>query len=127
MDHRNRRGPAPSSCAASASSFGTVMKNCRSKNVAVADAMRGMISPVYELIPAQVADDFVRRHHAHFHRQHQRDEDHPEDSCRKGKRKYTMAKAESTEMMILPNVIPKETRVLLSSSRPMLVRSHASA
>ena len=43
---KKRIGPAPSTRAASASSSGIVMKNCRNRNVAVADAMSGSVSPV---------------------------------------------------------------------------------
>ena len=42
---KKRIGPAPSIRAASASSRGTVMKNCRNRNVAVADAISGKVSP----------------------------------------------------------------------------------
>ena len=42
---RNRIGPAPSMRAASASSSGIVRKNCRNRNVAVADAISGIVSP----------------------------------------------------------------------------------
>ena len=42
---KNRIGRAPSTRAASASSSGTVMKNCRNRKVAVADAISGKISP----------------------------------------------------------------------------------
>src|SRR5262249_35311186 len=45
MDQKNRSAPAPSIRAASASSSGTVRKNCRNRNVAVADAISGMLSP----------------------------------------------------------------------------------
>ncbi len=42
---KKRIGPAPSMRAASTSSSGTVKKNCRNKNVAVADAIRGTVRP----------------------------------------------------------------------------------
>ena len=45
---KKRIGPAPSMRAASASSSGIVMKNCRKRKVAVADAMSGSVSPTYE-------------------------------------------------------------------------------
>src|SRR5262249_43821119 len=48
IDQKNRSAPAPSIRAASASSSGTVRKNCRKRNVAVADAMSGMVRPAYE-------------------------------------------------------------------------------
>ena len=41
---------APSNLADSRSSSGTVLQNCRKKKVAVADATKGRISPVYELV-----------------------------------------------------------------------------
>src|SRR5262249_24778537 len=44
-DHRNRSGPAPSSCAASASESGMVWKNCRNRKVPVADAISGTVRP----------------------------------------------------------------------------------
>src|SRR6266852_7155511 len=47
---KKRIGPAPSMRAASASSSGTVKKNCRNKKVAVAEAMSGSVSPTYESI-----------------------------------------------------------------------------
>ena len=42
---KNRIGPAPSMRAASASSSGMVRKNCRKRNVAVADAVSGRMRP----------------------------------------------------------------------------------
>ncbi len=42
---KKRIGPAPSMRAASASSSGTVRKNCRNRKVAVAEAIRGSVSP----------------------------------------------------------------------------------
>ena len=42
---KKRIGPAPSMRAASASSSGTVRKNCRKRKVAVAEAMSGSVSP----------------------------------------------------------------------------------
>ncbi|MNV84651.1 hypothetical protein D3C71_1785420 [compost metagenome] len=45
MSLKNRMGPAPSTRAASTSSSGTVRKNCRNRNVAVADAISGTVSP----------------------------------------------------------------------------------
>ena len=48
MDQKNRSAPAPSIRAASVSSSGTVRKNWRNRNVAVADAISGMVSPAYE-------------------------------------------------------------------------------
>src|SRR5258705_11607708 len=47
--HRNRIGPAPSSCAASASESGIVRKNWRNRDVPVADARSGTVSPQYVL------------------------------------------------------------------------------
>ena len=47
---KNRMGEAPSILDASASSSGTVKKNCLNKNVAVAEAMRGMVKPAKLLI-----------------------------------------------------------------------------
>ena len=49
IDPKNRSGPAPSIRAASRSSSGTVRKNWRKRNVAVAEAIRGMVRPAYEL------------------------------------------------------------------------------
>ena len=45
MDQKKRSGPAPSIRAASASSSGTVRKNWRKRNVAVAEAISGMVRP----------------------------------------------------------------------------------
>ena len=45
MSQKNRIGEAPSTRAASASSSGTLRKNCRNRKVAVAEAMIGMIRP----------------------------------------------------------------------------------
>ncbi len=45
VSKKKRIGPAPSILAASTSSFGTVMKNCRNSKVAVADAISGRIRP----------------------------------------------------------------------------------
>ena len=45
IDQKNRSAPAPSIRAASVSSSGTVRKNCRNRNVAVADAMSGIVRP----------------------------------------------------------------------------------
>ncbi len=42
---KKRIGPAPSMRAASASSSGIVRKNCRNRNVAVAEAISGSVSP----------------------------------------------------------------------------------
>ena len=42
---KKRIGPAPSMRAASASSSGIVRKNWRNRNVAVADAISGSVSP----------------------------------------------------------------------------------
>ena len=42
---KNRSGPAPSMRAASVSSSGTLRKNWRNRNVAVADAISGMVRP----------------------------------------------------------------------------------
>ncbi len=42
---KNRIGPAPSIRAASTSSSGTVRKNWRNRNVAVADAISGTVRP----------------------------------------------------------------------------------
>lgn len=42
---KNRTGPAPSMRAVSISSSGTAKKNCRNKNVAVAEAIRGSVKP----------------------------------------------------------------------------------
>jgi hypothetical protein len=52
---KNRMGPAPSSFAASTSSWGMVLKNCRNKNVAVADAIKGKVSPEKVLIQPKEA------------------------------------------------------------------------
>src|ERR1700744_393412 len=49
MSQKNRSAPAPSIRAASISSSGSVMKNCRNRNVAVADAISGSVSPAYVL------------------------------------------------------------------------------
>lgn len=46
MSRKKRNGPAPSIRAASNSSFGTDLKNCREKKVPVAEAMSGRIRPV---------------------------------------------------------------------------------
>src|SRR5512133_2667845 len=46
---KKRIGPAPSIRAASTSSSGTVMKNWRNRNVAVADAISGIVSPANEV------------------------------------------------------------------------------
>src|SRR5262245_64538309 len=46
---KKRSGPAPSMRAASASSSGTVRKNWRNRNVAVAEAIKGSVRPTYEL------------------------------------------------------------------------------
>ena len=45
MSQKKRIGEAPSTRAASASSSGTLRKNCRNRKVAVAEAMIGMIRP----------------------------------------------------------------------------------
>ena len=45
MSLKNRQGPAPSTRAASSSSFGMVMKNWRKRSVAVAEAISGRIRP----------------------------------------------------------------------------------
>ena len=45
MSTKKRIGPAPSMRAASASSSGTVRKNWRNRNVAVADAISGSVRP----------------------------------------------------------------------------------
>ncbi len=42
---KKRNGPAPSIRDASSNSSGTVMKNCRNNNVAVADAISGNVNP----------------------------------------------------------------------------------
>jgi hypothetical protein len=42
---QKKRSEAPSTRAASASSSGTLRKNCRNRNVAVAEAISGMIRP----------------------------------------------------------------------------------
>lgn len=42
---KKRSGPAPSMRAASINSSGSVMKNWRNRNVAVADAISGIVSP----------------------------------------------------------------------------------
>src|SRR5512146_1418036 len=47
MSKKKRMGPAPSMRAASASSSGTVRKNWRKRNVAVADAISGSVRPQY--------------------------------------------------------------------------------
>ena len=45
---KKRKGPAPSILEASTSSFGMVRKNWRKNRVAVAEAMRGIVSPAKE-------------------------------------------------------------------------------
>src|SRR5262249_37196231 len=49
IDQKKRKGPAPSIRAASRSSSGRVRKNWRKRNVAVAEARRGMVRPADEL------------------------------------------------------------------------------
>src|SRR5256885_14568618 len=46
---KKRIGPAPSMRAASTSSSGTVRKNWRNRNVAVAEAISGTVRPAYVL------------------------------------------------------------------------------
>jgi hypothetical protein len=65
--------------AASTSSSGTVRKNCRNRKVAVADAISGTVRPGVAVEHAQVRNDLVGGPDAHFHRQHQRDKDRPEE------------------------------------------------
>ena len=45
VSQKKRNGPAPSMRAASSSSSGTVMKNWRNRNVAVAEAISGSVRP----------------------------------------------------------------------------------
>ena len=102
IDQKNRSGPAPSIRAASVSSSGTVRKNWRKRNVAVADAISGIVRPAYELRRPRSATTLkvgmmrtstgsmsvrkiVQKH-----------------AIRNGKRKYTIAYAEMMEIAILP-------------------------
>src|ERR671933_756083 len=66
MSRKNRMGLAPSMRAASASSSGTVRKNCRKRNVAVAEAMSGRVSPTYEF--SRCRSDATRKER-HRHRE----------------------------------------------------------
>src|ERR1700742_2966375 len=47
---KKRNAPAPSIRAASINSSGSVMKNWRNRNVAVADAISGNVKPLYVLL-----------------------------------------------------------------------------
>src|SRR5579871_6883631 len=47
---KKRSAPAPSMRAASISSSGSVLKNWRNRNVAVAEAINGNVRPVYVLL-----------------------------------------------------------------------------
>src|SRR5512141_713492 len=97
---KKRIGPAPSMRAASTSSSGTVRKNWRNRNVAVAEAMRGMVRPAKVLsMPRSDTTLYVRPLRTSpgslsvtkIAQKH---------SVRKGKRKYTIAKVDSSEIAI---------------------------
>ena len=79
MSLKNRIGPAPSTRAASTSSSGTVRKNWRNRKVAVAEAISGIVRPAKRVEHPEVGHHLVGGHDAHLHRQHQRDEDGPEE------------------------------------------------
>src|SRR2546428_9944241 len=125
--HRKRIGPAPASCADYASESGIVRKNWRNRNVPVADAMSGTVSPQYVLTqPSTLTTWWV-------------------ETMRTGtgsirvtkiiqkttflprKSKYTMANAESSEITILPMATPSATIALLTSIRAISARCHAYA
>ena len=103
---KKRIGPAPSMRAASASSSGIVRKNCRNRNVAVAEAISGSVRPGVGVEHAQVGDDLVGRQDAHLDRQHQRDEDHPEEELAQRKAEVDdRERRRCSEIAILPIAI----------------------
>src|ERR1700712_233654 len=116
--HRKRNAPAPSMRAASMSSSGSVMKNWRNRNVAVADAISGSVKPAYVLlmcidettctvgkIRTSTGSISVMKmsQNARF---------------LNGKRKNTMAYADSIEMTIFPIEITSAMTRLFISMRP---------
>jgi hypothetical protein len=88
MSMKNLIGPAPSIRAASSNSSGMDMKNCRKKKVAGRRRdQRHDQTRIAVQQPSFACHDLVGRQDAHFQRQQQRGEDHPEESSAKGKRK----------------------------------------
>ncbi len=105
MSRKKRIGPAPSMRAASASSSGTVRKNCRNRNVAVAEAISGIESPAYEFsMPSEATTSNVGRMRTSTGSISVMNTIQ-NASMRRGKRKYTIAKAEISEIAILPTAI----------------------
>src|SRR5215216_4605800 len=99
---KKRIGPAPSMRAASASSSGTVRKNWRNRNVAVAEAISGNVRPTYELsMPRSdttLKVGMMRTSTGSI----SVTKIIQKNTLRSGKRKYTMANDAMMEMAILP-------------------------
>src|SRR6202012_1118811 len=115
---KNRSAPAPSMRAASISSSGSVLKNWRNRNVAVADAISGSVRPVYVLV--KCIDDTtstvgkIRTSTGSISVM----KISQNASVRNGKRKNTIAYAEIIETAILPIEITSAITRLLNSMRP---------
>src|SRR6478609_2626272 len=99
---KKRIGPAPSTRAASTSSSGIVRKNWRNRNVAVAEAISGTVKPAYVLImPRSATTLYVGRMRTSTG-SISVTKIIQKNTIRSGKRKYTIANADRSEMVILP-------------------------
>src|SRR5260370_31225904 len=102
MSKKNRIGVAPSIRDASVSSSGIVMKNWRNRNVAVALAISGMVRPAYVLsmlrceTTAEVGTMRASTGSIRVMKMIQN------AAVRNGKRKDTIANADSSETAMLP-------------------------
>src|SRR5215510_5260224 len=111
---KKRIGPAPSMRAASASSSGTVRKNWRNRNVAVAEAMRGRVRPTYELrMPRSETTlkvGMMRTSTGSI----SVTKIIQKKKLRRGKRKYTIANEAMIEIAILPKAMASAMTRLLN-------------
>src|ERR1044071_7985880 len=115
---KKRIGTGPSMRAASASSSGTVRKNWRKRNVAVAEAMSGRVSPTYELIMPR-SDTTLNVGMMRTTTGSMRvTKIIQKKKLRSGKRKNTMAKEAMIEIAILPQAIASAMTRLLNIMGP---------
>src|SRR5476651_1401511 len=116
--HKNRNAPAPSMRAASISSSGSVMKNWRNRNVAVADAISGSVRPAYVLLRCIDETTWTVGKMRTSTGSISVMKISQKARFLNGKRKNTMAYAESMEIAILPIEITSAMTRLFSSIWP---------
>src|SRR4051794_22927649 len=118
ISQKKRIAPAPSMRAASINSSGSVMKNWRNRNVAVADAISGSVKPLYVLL--RCIDETtctvgkMRTSTGSISVTKISQNAKP----RNGKRKNTIAYADIIDTAILPIEITSAMTRLLNSMRP---------